>query len=242
MNGGRVASDRKRPANLRLRVFGSALFIQTVRGTKQLIYEGYIYCKDYCRQNKVFWKCVNCDQKKTKCRARVSTVGSFVFVNFAEHNHGFHTDKINQYLAPVAPVCRNLHWLNKYFFSLPGSVELIRSSHGKSQLIHNQFLFSVNNVYGSRVLWRCTSYSKSKCRARVVTIGAQVMVRDAIHNHEPHTEKIRRLYLESSRGLEGRQCVKHGDRYVGSALVTYIHWDSMQCCLQGDPIRHHGTR
>ncbi|XP_063238347.1 uncharacterized protein LOC134539911 isoform X3 [Bacillus rossius redtenbacheri] len=79
-----------------------------------------------------------------------------------------------------------------------GSVEFIRSSHGKSQLVHNQFLFSFNSSYGNKILWRCTSYAKCKCRARVVTTGTQVEVREAVHNHEPHTQKIKKLYFESS--------------------------------------------
>ncbi|XP_063238401.1 GDNF-inducible zinc finger protein 1-like isoform X8 [Bacillus rossius redtenbacheri] len=66
---------------------GSPIFVQSARGYHHLVFKGFRYRRDYMNANKVFWKCLFCT--KTKCRARLITVDSTVFVKHAEHNHDF---------------------------------------------------------------------------------------------------------------------------------------------------------
>ena len=60
-------------------------FIQSEKGKKKLCINNYMYFKERQIEDKIHWKCEQ--YQKTKCRARVTTVGDKIFKTLNEHNH-----------------------------------------------------------------------------------------------------------------------------------------------------------
>ena len=61
-----------------------AQFVQTHRGGKALLYEGYKYLKIRDGKECTFWRC---ERHKNQCSARVTTYEGSVQSSRGEHNH-----------------------------------------------------------------------------------------------------------------------------------------------------------
>ncbi|XP_023725651.1 modifier of mdg4 isoform X1 [Cryptotermes secundus] len=72
-----------------------------------------------------------------------------------------------------------------------GNLQLIKSSRGRYQLVHNGFIYNTDRQSGRRVFWRCSEYQRIGCRGRIVTVDCQLLVKCSTHNHESQDEKIR---------------------------------------------------
>ncbi|XP_063244962.1 protein bric-a-brac 1-like isoform X13 [Bacillus rossius redtenbacheri] len=73
-----------------------------------------------------------------------------------------------------------------------GFVRFVKSARGKTQLIHNDFIFSVHQYRGNQVIWLCIDHKRLKCACRIVTEGDTIRVKHIDHTHAPHTEKIQK--------------------------------------------------
>lgn len=85
-----------------------------------------------------------------------------------------------------------MYTLHSYFpISIVGNLQLIKSSRGRYQLVHNGFIYNTDRQSGRRVFWRCSEYQRIGCRGRIVTVDDQLLVKCSTHNHESQDEKIR---------------------------------------------------
>ena len=102
-----------------------------------------------------------------------------------------------KYLLPALKVLviTNLlfvYKLHSYFpIFIVGNLQLIKSSRGRYQLVHNGFIYNTDRQSGQRVFWRCSEYQRIGCRGRVVTVEGQLLEKCSTHNHESQDEKIR---------------------------------------------------
>ncbi|XP_069090533.1 zinc finger protein 670 isoform X3 [Pleurodeles waltl] len=65
----------------------------------------------------------------------------------------------------------------------------ITSQRGNKQLIYGGYIYNREKEYGSKILWKCSEYHTTKCRARVNTRDDAV-VHKTEHNHVPSPGKI----------------------------------------------------
>lgn len=73
--------------------------VTSSKGKRKLYIDGYLYIKDYKRNNNIYWKCENF--KKTLCKSRVIESENGVIKHSQEHNHAgdaakFEAEKILQ--------------------------------------------------------------------------------------------------------------------------------------------------
>lgn len=66
----------------------SSEFTKTSYGNEYLTVDGFKFRKKSTYYNKNYWCCVNLT--KTKCMAKIHTVGSEIVQKKGEHNHGAH--------------------------------------------------------------------------------------------------------------------------------------------------------
>lgn len=52
----------------------------------------------------------------------------------------------------------------------------------------NGYAFCINRRSQGRTFWLCSSYGKTKCTARVTTIGSRTAKLSHEHNHPPPTD------------------------------------------------------
>ncbi|XP_063229110.1 FLYWCH-type zinc finger-containing protein 1-like [Bacillus rossius redtenbacheri] len=181
--------------------------VLTSRGNQQLIFGDYLYSREYRNGDRVYWRCVSCN--KTKCRARVITNGGELEIRSLEHNHEPHTASIRDKLLWQE---RRLQQAKYYLWGVrqqtcpleygPRLFQLVLTSRGNQQLIYSDHVYSKDYNNCGRIYWRCVSWKKTKCRARVITSGDGLDVRGPEHNHEPHTEIIRNKLLWQERRLQ----------------------------------------
>ncbi|XP_078504918.1 uncharacterized protein LOC144763312 isoform X2 [Lissotriton helveticus] len=68
-------------------------------------------------------------------------------------------------------------------------LKYITSQRGNKQLIYGGYIYNREKEYGSKILWKCSEYHTTKCRARVNTRDDAV-VHKTEHNHVPSPGKI----------------------------------------------------
>ena len=73
-----------------------------------------------------------------------------------------------------------------------GQTEFLRSTKGGIQLVHNEFMYYRGETKGSKASWRCIDYQRLKCKALCQTVDGLVTRMSGSHDHEPHTETIRK--------------------------------------------------
>lgn len=56
---------------------------------------------------------------------------------------------------------------------------------GRLQLLHGGYLFYMERSNGSKVLWKCNMYHKTKCAGRCHTVNKRVTWSSQTHNHAP---------------------------------------------------------
>lgn len=64
-------------------LLSGAKYIQTAKGGTMLLYDGYKYSRNYQKGVRVSWKC-----NKSRCIARISSVGNQIIAFKNLHNHG----------------------------------------------------------------------------------------------------------------------------------------------------------
>lgn len=76
---------------------------------------------------------------------------------------------------------------------------LITGTRGQGYLIHDDFIFTVNQRSDKRIFWVCIGYPTFKCRCRC-SVGLDGVVRrsPADHNHPDHSEKIMNKLVNES--------------------------------------------
>lgn len=73
-----------------------------------------------------------------------------------------------------------------------GQTEFLRSTKGGVQLVHHEFMYYRGETKGSKASWRCIDYQRLKCKALCQTVDGRVTRMSGSHDHEPHTETIRK--------------------------------------------------
>ncbi|CAF1611673.1 unnamed protein product [Rotaria sp. Silwood1] len=63
----------------------SVLFSTTENGKSVLIENGFDYIQKRTHENKVYWRCLQCN--KQKCKARLHTTNSTICHRVGDHNH-----------------------------------------------------------------------------------------------------------------------------------------------------------
>ncbi|XP_063227984.1 modifier of mdg4-like isoform X6 [Bacillus rossius redtenbacheri] len=83
-----------------------------------------------------------------------------------------------------------------------GEVRFVLSRNNTRQLVYGNFTFLVDYTSKDRIFWKCTEAKKFRCRARVVSVGKQLIPRCTDHTHRPPEERIREK-IERSVYLRG---------------------------------------
>jgi len=66
--------------------------------------------------------------------------------------------------------------LHSYFpIFIVDNLQLIKSSRGRYQLVHNGFIYNTDRQSGQRVFWHCSEYQRIGCRGRVVTVVSHLL-------------------------------------------------------------------
>ncbi|CAF3082685.1 unnamed protein product [Rotaria sp. Silwood2] len=63
----------------------SILFSKTEKGKPVLIENGFDYIEERTHENKVYWRCTQCN--KQKCKARLHTTNNTICHRVGDHNH-----------------------------------------------------------------------------------------------------------------------------------------------------------
>ena len=67
-------------------LFSMALrFMQSEKGMRKLVDNGYVYIRDKCNGENTFWKCEYA--RSQKCHGRIHTTGDSILKRVGEHNH-----------------------------------------------------------------------------------------------------------------------------------------------------------
>lgn len=67
-------------------------------------------------------------------------------------------------------------------------------------MLHN-FVYGINKFKNDRTLWRCTSYTKTKCSATVTTCKDTAILFDR-HNHFPPKEQKNIYHMEYNTNIK----------------------------------------
>ena len=62
---------------------GNMEYIQTSRGNRKLLYEGYVYVLDKKKEGSAYWRC----EKRKECSGRLSTLADTLWHQPSEHSH-----------------------------------------------------------------------------------------------------------------------------------------------------------
>ncbi|KAJ8874962.1 hypothetical protein PR048_022852 [Dryococelus australis] len=198
-----MAWERKKFRHLalepgKLKVPRSGLeFVRSERGKPFLVYNNSMFRLEHWNDEVKNWGCI--DSRKTRCRARIQTIGSQLIVKNSHHNHN---DKLTLMHFNTTSV--------DSFFS-PG-LQFVNSQKGKQLLIYDNHLFYTERSYGSRKSWVCVDTKKFKCRARIQTEGSLIIVKNPYHTHTDHTQKLEeRKFLDECNREEANMCdrIKH---------------------------------
>lgn len=65
------------------------------------------------------------------------------------------------------------------------SAEFRTAKNGNQLLVFDGHSFHRNNSCGAQVYWRCAHARRLRCRARIVTNGTELLVKQSSHTHEP---------------------------------------------------------
>uniref|UniRef100_A0A182VMS0 FLYWCH-type domain-containing protein n=1 Tax=Anopheles merus TaxID=30066 RepID=A0A182VMS0_ANOME len=130
-------------------------YLVTPRGGLQLSIDNFRFARDRVLQNVVTYRCVH--YKPLGCMARVKTYEAEKKLQILQnkHNHPAYMDRRRN------GALRSLLNARKHFSKA--------SSNGMANIIY----------------WRCTEYRKQKCRSTLKTMGKQLYIIDAKHNHVP---------------------------------------------------------
>lgn len=65
------------------------------------------------------------------------------------------------------------------------------TSRGRLQLVQNGYVYHCNRQTENKIFWKCAEYNKTGCRGRCISIGSQITVTHAFHNHGVRADTIR---------------------------------------------------
>ncbi|GLG95884.1 Modifier of mdg4 [Gryllus bimaculatus] len=182
---------------------GQLRYVWSIRGTPQLVLDGYIYSLSEDFGFKKYWKCT--EYIKAGCRGFCKTEGEKSATITKPHNHARCFDKIR---AKEEIARRKLLTLR------PLVPQYVHSRKGGLQLVLDGFLYTVHQQQGRNKYWRCVERGKLGCQGYCKTFmleEGEVVQRLRSHNHGRQDDKIRervnatRLRLQILHSLSQQQ-------------------------------------
>uniref|UniRef100_A0A182HJT9 Uncharacterized protein n=1 Tax=Anopheles arabiensis TaxID=7173 RepID=A0A182HJT9_ANOAR len=184
-------------------------YLVTPRGGLQLSIDNFRFARDRVLQNVVTYRCVH--YKPLGCMARVKTYEAEKKLQILQnkHNHPAYMDRRrNGALRSLLnarkqtpqrtsiPIDKKIQ--KKVNEAVPkttttrGKRELEQANdpygyNSRGNLMYQNYSFSKasSNGMANIIYWRCTEYRKQKCRSTLKTMGKQLYIIDAKHNHVP---------------------------------------------------------
>uniref|UniRef100_A0A182XK51 FLYWCH-type domain-containing protein n=1 Tax=Anopheles quadriannulatus TaxID=34691 RepID=A0A182XK51_ANOQN len=178
-------------------------YLVTPRGGLQLSIDNFRFARDRVLQNVVTYRCVH--YKPLGCMARVKTYEAEKKLQILQnkHNHPAYMDRrrngaLRSLLNARKQTRQQTSIPKKVSKVLPkttttrGKRELEQANdpygyNSRGNLMYQNYSFSKasSNGMANIIYWRCTEYRKQKCRSTLKTMGKQLYIIDAKHNHVP---------------------------------------------------------